>query len=279
LQRAAREAERNAPGPAGESFRDAAQQLESQQIGSRMRASAKQMTQGVPAESPRDQGKTPQPPSLAQVEQQLTRALDSVVDKLGGNGQSDARKLTEELDRTREMRDRLARLEQQVREAEARTGRNPGGRSPQDASSPGGRAAAGQQSPQANARGGSGQGGEGGDLQRARAEYARELQRTRESLGRMASEQRGGQGGSTPEQHEYSLSAPGNESFKQDYSRWEALRKDVDLALEKYEAAVSARLARKLADDRLSGGGSERVPEAYRPAVSRYFESIAKVKK
>ena len=106
----------------------------------------------------------------------------------------------------------------------------------------------------------------------------RELQRSRESLGRMQADQRDG-GGATPEQHEWSRSAPGNEAFKQDFSRWESLRKDVDLALERYEAGLSARLAKKAAEDRLSGGGSERVPDAYRPLVSKYFESLARDKK
>jgi hypothetical protein len=91
----------------------------------------------------------------------------------------------------------------------------------------------------------------------------------------MRAEQRGGLGGSTPEQHEFSRSAPGNEAFKQDFGSWESLRKDIDLALEQFEAAASARLAPKAAD-RMSGGGSERVPDAYRPVVSRYFEAIAK---
>jgi hypothetical protein len=117
-------------------------------------------------------------------------------------------------------------------------------------------------------------------LQRARDQYRRELQRSREALGRLRTEQqRGDLGGSTPEQHEYSRSAPGNEAFKQDFGGWESLRKDVDLALEQYEAALSARLARKDAAERLSGGGSDRIPEAYRPMVSRYFEAIAKAKK
>jgi hypothetical protein len=114
-------------------------------------------------------------------------------------------------------------------------------------------------------------------VQRAREEYLRELQRSREALGRMRAEQRGG-GGATPEQHEFSRSAPGNEAFKQDFSNWESLRKDVDLALEQFEASASARLGPRNTD-RLSAGGSERIPDAYRPMVSRYFEAIAKVKR
>ena len=281
LQRAARDAERQAPGPAGTPFRDAAQELQSQQIGSRMRGSAKQMKDAAATSgAPNDQTKAAAPPpAIAPLEQQLSRALDSVVDKLAGNGTAETRRLTEQLDRTREMRDRLTRLEQQVRGAESRAGRADGSASQRDGSPSRGNPPGGQPS-QGRQQGRGGQGDGGGELQRAREEYGRELQRARESLSRMRGEQRGGQGGTTPEQHEYSLSAPGNEAFKQDYARWETLRKDIDLALEQFEAAVAARLGRKAAaEDRLSGGGSERVPEAYRPAVARYFESIAKVKK
>ena len=67
--------------------------------------------------------------------------------------------------------------------------------------------------------------------------------------------------------------------FKQDFSGWESLRKDLDLALERYESAVSERLARRIDADRLSAGGSERVPDAYRKLIARYYESLAKVKK
>jgi hypothetical protein len=85
--------------------------------------------------------------------------------------------------------------------------------------------------------------------------------------------------GATPEQHEFSRSSPGNEAFKQDFSGWESLRKDVDRALEAYENAVAARHPKKLAEDRLSAGGSDRVPDRYQQRVSRYFESLAKGKK
>jgi hypothetical protein len=177
------------------------------------------------------------------------------------------------------MRDRLNRAEQHLRESEAqaRTGREAGARagaSPADRTD----GSAGRPGPGAQ-RSGSGPAGTGEQLQRAREAYTRELQRSRETLGRMQAEQRSGAGGATPEQHEFSRSAPGNEAFKQDFGNWESLRRDIDLALEKYEAAVSARLAPKPAGERLTGGGSERVPDVYRLLVSRYFEAIATVKK
>jgi hypothetical protein len=116
-------------------------------------------------------------------------------------------------------------------------------------------------------------GGGGQELEKLRAEYQRELQRAREAVSRL--QQRGGEGG-TPEQHEYSRSAPGTEQFKQDRSKWESLRRDVDLALERYEAAASDRL--KKTDDgaaRLSAGASDRVPDKYRDLVAKYFQSLA----
>jgi hypothetical protein len=279
LQQAAREAERDAPGAEGAPFREAGQQLQGQQVGARMRESAGGLRDRASGSAAGRQGGTPNqsgpgsPQSAAQREQQLTRSLEAVANALNGGGQEDGRKLAEQLDRTREMRERLNSLEQQLRTAEAQAGRGRDGNGQRDGSA--GRAS-GRGGEQPGEGGGSR--GSGGDtVQRAREEYGRELQRSREALGRMRAEQRGG-GGSTPEEHEFSRSAPGNEAFKQDFSNWESLRKNVDLALEQFEAAASARLTPRNAD-RLSVGGSERIPDAYRPMVSRYFEAIAKAKK
>ena len=80
-------------------------------------------------------------------------------------------------------------------------------------------------------------------MQRPREEYTRELQRTRETLGRVQRAHSAAAAARRRKQHEYSRSAPGTEAFKQDFSGWESLRKDVDHALEQYEAAVVGRLA------------------------------------
>jgi hypothetical protein len=95
----------------------------------------------------------------------------------------------------------------------------------------------------------------------------------------LRAEQRGGLGGSTPEEHEFSRSAPGTEAFKQDYAAWQSLASDVAKSLERAESAVAGRLAGAIAKDRLRAGGSERVPDAYRGRVSKYFEAIATKKK
>jgi hypothetical protein len=275
---------------AAQAARDAAAQIQRDRIAQGLRESAEQSRR---ASGPAGQAEARK---AADRDQQLARALDKVADTLGGGTGNATRELAERLGQTGEMRDRLNRLEQQIREAEAAQQGNRRGGDPQPGASgqaqrgprgtpgqqtsPGQQAQRGQDGPQGRAgRQGSSGDGQGGDLQRLREEYARELQRTRETLGRLEAEQRSGTNMSTPEQHQYSRSAPGTESFKQDFSGWETLRKDVDLALERYEAAASDRLAKKLAEDRLNGGGSEGVPDAYKRLIARYYESLARVKR
>jgi hypothetical protein len=55
----------------------------------------------------------------------------------------------------------------------------------------------------------------------------------------------------------------------------EPLGAAVTRALERAESSAASRLSTALARDRLRAGGSDRVPDAYRRQVSRYFESIA----
>ena len=97
------------------------------------------------------------------------------------------------------------------------------------------------------------------DAQRLREQYAKELQGARESLSRLERGSPGtGLGGDDPRSSTSGVAVDkGTEAFKQDFSKWESLRKDVDSALERYEASVIARAARKGLQDRLSAGGSD----------------------
>jgi hypothetical protein len=117
-------------------------------------------------------------------------------------------------------------------------------------------------------------------MQQLQQAYNQELQRTRELMDRVQ-QGRPDSGGrmATPEQHEWSRSAPGTEAFKQDYAAWQSLAGDVAKALERAEANVAGRLSNAAARDRLRAGGSDRIPDAYRLRVSKYFESIAVIKK
>ncbi len=241
---------------AQERHTEAARELQAGRVGQRMRETTKLLRDGSQRTSPE--------------ERQLARALEQVADTLGGGGDTAARQLADELKRTQEIRDRLNQLEQQMRAAEARE-RQQG----QRGRAPGQRAGDGRGDGAGRSRSGSaGESGQG-ELERLRAEYHRELQRAQDALSRLQQgQQHDGEGG-TPEQHEYSRSAPGTEQFKQDRSRWESLRKDVDLALERYEAGASDRLSRKGQVGRLNAGGSERVPDKYRDLIAKYFQSLA----
>ena len=245
----------------------AANEIRREQIPERMRESAKQM-RGT-SEAPAAGGRTTKPasptPNAAGAEQQLARALDRVVNQLGdrpgddprgraGANEADAQQLARQLDQAKGIRDQLDRVERQLRDAEAK-----------------------------NAKDGSGRGGQGSgaesELQRLREEYAKAAQNARQTLARLEREQSGGSGGGTsPEDHEWSPTDQGKEAFKQDFSKWESLKKDVDSALDRYEAAVVAKAARRSLDDRLSAGGSDRVPDAYRRLIARYYESLARKK-
>jgi hypothetical protein len=261
LQRSAQELSAR-KGTDGAGLRDAAQALQRERIGQRIRDSAKQMRDPGP-------GQTSGNP---QTERQISQALDSVVDKLGGRASAETRQLSDQLNQTRDIRDRLNVLEQQIREAEARQRGTDAGRAGSTPGQPTSDGASG-------ARAGSGSGKQAGELQRLQQEYQRELQRARQAIGQLGGgDPRSGRGMSTPEEQEFSRSAPGTESFKQDRSGWESLRKNLDLALEKYEVSVSDRLARVRAADRFSAGGSERVPDNYRPLIAKYYESLAKAK-
>jgi hypothetical protein len=247
---------------------DAARALEAERIAQRMRDTAKKM---------RDTAAAPAAGAAA-AEMDLARALERVADGLDQAAPPETRALSGQLDQTRAIRDRLQRLEQQMRDAEGRASGARADRPPDDQP---GRGQTTQQQGAGSGRGGSaGDGSPRSDLQRLQEAYQRELQRSRDALARLGQEEPSGDaGGSTPEHHEFSRSAPGTEAFKQDRSGWELLRKDLDLALEKYEAAVSARLAKGRAEDRLSAGGSQRVPDRYGRRIAKYFESLAKEKK
>src|SRR5262245_33264060 len=258
------------PKDPGEAARQAARDLASQQIGQRMRAGAGQLRKDTKDSKDTKDGVAPD-------EQQLADAVDRIARQMNGadagGAKGDTQKLADDLDQVREARDRLARLDKQIRDAEkaaeqqaGRPGQQPGraGQTPE-----------GQQ----GQRGSQGDGRGGADLARLQQEYSKELQRTRDLMNRLQGTPDSGGRMSTPEEHEWSRSAPGTEAFKQDYAAWQTLAADVTKALEKTEASVAGRLSNAMAKDRLRAGGSERVPDAYKDRVSKYFESIATKKK
>lgn len=146
--------------------------------------------------------------------------------------------------------------------------------------SPGGTRSSPQTGTDGSAQGQGGGEGRGGDtlaqLQQLQDEYARELQ-----AGRMLQGSDGGgadRGGrmTTPEGHQFSRSAPGTEAFKQDFARWESLRKGVGSAMDRFEASMAQRLAEREAAERVQAPLRDRVPERYAESVVRYYQSLSR---
>ncbi|MGE3178468.1 MAG: hypothetical protein AB7O32_13465, partial [Vicinamibacterales bacterium] len=82
-------------------------------------------------------------------------------------------------------------------------------------------------------------------------------------------------GGMTFEGQGMVTSAPGTEAFKQDFAKWDDLRRQVTQALERAESDLSKRLQAKAAKDRLAAGIDDRPPAEYNDQVDRYFKAIA----
>ena len=249
LAKNAEQLARDAAGADAKAMEDSARTLRGNKVSDRMRGSARQLRQEHAAVS-------------GAAEEELARTLDQVARGLGANNSP----LSSQLDEARAIREGLQRAEQQLRDAETRAGGSS-------------TTTTGEPSRASSGREGNSAADAGRDVQRLREEYQRELQRAEDALRRL----NGGSatnslGGATPEQQEFSRSAPGTEAFKQDRSGWESLRKNLDTDLERYEASISDRLSRAKSDDRFSAGGSDRVPDAYSELIARYFESLAKKK-
>jgi len=91
---------------------------------------------------------------------------------------------------------------------------------------------------------------------------------------------RGGGGGFTFEAPDrMTLSAPGTEAFKQDFAKWEEMRRQMTQVLENVESTASKKLQAKQAKDRLAAGADDKAPAGYEKQVDSYFKAIAGKKK
>ena len=143
-----------------------------------------------------------------------------------------------------------------------------------------------QKSPGQTGRAGDGRsgggGGSGADLAKLREESMRQLKETKDLLNQLAREDQTytqGGAGFTFEGRGMTMSAPGTEAFKQDFARWEDLKRQMTAALEKAESSLSKKLQAKQARDRLAAGADDKAPPEYRKQVDTYFKAIASRKK
>jgi len=250
---------------------EAARELERQRLGDRMQQSAEQIrgpaSAAAPGEPGARQANTPTAPAANREE--MARMLDRVADRLAAaNGPLDAesRRLTDQLARVQELREQIDSLTGELE------------RLGQQGSA--GQSATGQRSPGESAPEGQGAGGDAGgrDVARLQEEYTEQLRETRELLERLrredASLARAGMG-LTFEGQGMTPSAPGTESFKQDFAQWDQLRRQATSALELAEAALSRKLQARESRDRLAAGIDDKPPAGYEQQVDSYFKALA----
>ncbi len=259
--------DKNARAAAGE----AARELDAQHLAERMQKAADQMRETTGSTQA---GTDPRAQAAAQEE--LARALDKVADKLSaatGSRDGESKKLSEQLARAQELRDRMAQTSKEVERLGKQSGKGSSQPSTQKAPGDAGKSGEGQQG---------GNGGSGSDLARLRQEYQRQLEQTRDLVDQLKRDDpnfaKSG-AGFTFEGQGMVLSAPGTEAFKQDFAAWEMLRQQATQALDKAESTLSQKLQSKESKDRLAAGVDDKPPAEYQQLVDSYFKALAARKK
>ena len=293
---------------------DAARELERQKLADRMRQSAEALRQSGAGAN--DQTAAPPDASkqVARQGEEVARALDRIADRLGaatGTQDRDSRRLSDQLSKAQELRDKLSELERSVEElkrqdAQGQQESEAANGNPRDAQGPvasererpatgaasgsaagagqPGRSTAGSQSSANGRDGATGQqgssaGGSGGRVQ----QLQREVNDSMRDAARLADEmRRDNPGMQSPNPNDgwwRSFSAPGTEAFKQDFARWESLKKNLLVALEGVETKVSSELRTRENKERLNAGGHNAVSDAYREQVEKCYRSLAAPRK
>ena len=265
---------------------DAAQELARQNLAERMRQSAEAIREGSASRDGQ--------------QREIADALDAVAERLGaasGTRDAESRRASEQLGRAQELRDRVNQLERDIerlrrqgQQAQGETGRQSepqaerqtpqraeGSQQQGTAGKPGqsGTSPAAQGVPGASGTSGAATGDSAGQLEQLQRDVNQQMQqaaRLAESLRRDAP---GMQGPDSEEGWWRSFSAPGTEAFKQDFSRWESLKKNLLVALEDVETRLSAELREHENKQRLNVGGHDAVSESYRSLVEKYYRSLA----
>lgn len=227
---------------------EASRELDRGNVAGRMRESAKDIRAG--SREPGAGGREPGTGSR-ETSEEIARALDKVADQLGSAGERDAEaaKLSEQLSRAQDLRDRLDRLSRTMEQLQGSTGST-------------------------SSQGSTGSGS--GSVERLQREAGQQMRDAQKLAEEMRRENPGMQkGGTTPEQWQRSVSAPGTEGFKQDFAKWESLKKNLLVALEQTESALSDQLRARENRERLNAGRHDAVADAYRELVDRYYQSLA----
>jgi hypothetical protein len=254
---------------------EAAREIERQRLADRMQQSADGLRSAGASKTSAD------------AQQEIARALERVADRLasaGKPGDDESRKLSGQLSRARELRDQLDDLGRQLQQLDQQgspangpsRGTQPGHSTQNGSSTP---AAGGATDGKPGERGGR---ASGEDVGRLREDINRRVAEVRELMDQLSRDEgrqeRGGMG-ITFEGQGMTLSAPGTESWKQDFAKWQELRRQATTALDAAETTLSKKLDEKAARDRLAAGVDDKAPAAYQEQVDSYFKALAAKKK
>ena len=275
--------DRGAADPADVPVRAARDELEREAVGQRMREGADGLRRFVAA-SP-STGPRLDVAGLADEEAALADVLARVAEQLWrATGQDEeSQRLVAQMEAVRELRQSLEQLQKELdgQQAAAQSASEPDPSAAQDSRQGGAVVEAGADPQESEAgRPGSerpgGEGARGSGLAGLRREYLRRLEHSRELLDVLRRQ--------SPEldrdleqwaRHWQSVSAPGTEAYKQDFENWDSLRRNLENALQQFEAERSRELAAGEIRDRLSAGPEEPLPERYRRLVDQYYRSLA----
>jgi hypothetical protein len=268
---------------------EAAKDIQNQRLAERMQQSADAMRKAASGQSASGQSSSQSPegqtpsgtptaragaPNQAGAQQEIARALDRLADRLNlvdTPQDEESRRLNDQVTRARDLRNRMDDLTRQLEELDRQASGQRGTSQPN---------AQGQGQPVPDAKPGQGQGGSSGDpqdVEQLRNQIQKQMQEVRQLLNdsqRSNARTEGGPG-STFEGQGMVLSAPGTQGFKQDFSKWQELTRQVTLALDDIESTASRKLQEKTSKERLASGGDERAPAEYQEQVDSYFKALA----
>jgi hypothetical protein len=276
-----------------EAAANAAREMDRQRLGQRMQQSAEAMRATAGQPDAKANGNNPAAPAsngTPAAQEDIARTLDRLADSLTAasrQGDDESHKLSTNLSRAQELRERLDNLSRQLDQLNQRpdaASSSPSGRSAGQPNAQSSAATARQPGDNGN-KPGQGQGGSGGssaDVGQVREQLNREIQEVRELIDQLRRDDptyaQGGTG-LTFEGQGMTLSAPGTEAFKQDFAKWQEMKRQVTAALDQVESTLAKKLQERNAKDRLSAGTDDQAPAAYQRQVDSYFKALATRKK
>ena len=283
--------DRRSAEPVDGAVRAARRELEREAVGRRMREGAAGLRRSA---APRPETGTELDAEALLARQDEETALADVLARVAAqlrraDGQDEAgERLAVQLEAARELRQRLDELQkqlgreqgQQTQQAAAQSGAPDAAASSAQDVHAGGTEPGSDRQESENGRPSSERSGDGsvggGALAGLRREFLGRLEEHRELLETLRQHSQAlDEDLEQWARYSQTMSAPGTETFKQDFASWDSLRRNLENALHQFEAERSRELAASETRDRLSAGPEEPLPERYRRLVEHYYRSLA----